>query len=131
MRAKRCLLILLPFFLLLISNILAHAQDEEIFPEQEQEYFEAKKFLELARQVQAEKYAPEPFQKAQDLISMAEKARALKDGLKLGQASRLARAYAELAQTMAELKAEEEKLAAAYEELYKVKTELNRLQKGP
>ncbi len=130
MSVKRFLLIFFPFFLLLISNILTHAQDEEIFPEQEQEYFEAKKFLELARQAKAEKYAPEPFQKAQDLISMAEKAKSLKDGLKLGQASRLARAYAELAQTMAELKSEEEKLAAAYEELYKVKAEINRLQKS-
>ncbi|MGC8811674.1 MAG: hypothetical protein ACP5Q3_15645, partial [bacterium] len=73
----------------------------------------------------------EPFQKAQDLIALAKKAKSLKDGIKFGQASRLARAYAELAQTIAELRSEEEKLAAAYEELYKVKAEINRLQKSP
>jgi hypothetical protein len=131
MKTKNFLLILISIFLWLISYSPILAQDEEIAAHQEQEYFEAKKALELAKQINAEKYALEPFQKAQDLIAVAEKAKSLKDGIKFGQASRLARAYAELAQTIAELKSEEEKLAAAYEELYKVKAEINRLQKSP
>jgi len=131
MKTRNFLLILISIFLWLISYFPTLAQDEEIAAHQEQEYFEAKKALELAKQINAEKYALEPFQKAQDLIAVAEKAKSLKDGIKFGQASRLARAYAELAQTIAELKSEEEKLAAAYEELYKVKAEINRLQKSP
>jgi hypothetical protein len=131
MKTRNFLLILISIFLWLISYSPTLAQDEEIAAHQEQEYFEAKKALELAKQINAEKYALEPFQKAQDLIAVAEKAKSLKDGIKFGQASRLARAYAELAQTIAELKSEEEKLAAAYEELYKVKAEINRLQKSP
>jgi len=131
MKTRNFLLILISIFLWLISYSPTLAQDEEIAAHQEQEYFEAKKSLELAKQINAEKYALEPFQKAQDLIAVAEKAKSLKDGIKFGQASRLARAYAELAQTIAELKSEEEKLAAAYEELYKVKAEINRLQKSP
>jgi len=131
MKTRNFLLILISIFLWLISYFPTLAQDEEIAAHQEQEYFEAKKALELAKQINAEKYALEPFQKAQDLIAVAEKAKSLKDGIKFGQASRLARAYAELAQTIAELKSEEENLAAAYEELYKVKAEINRLQKSP
>lgn len=132
MEAKKyILLILISIFLWLISDSAILAQDEEISAEQEQEYFEAQKVLAIAKQANAEKYAPEPFQKAQDLIAVAEKAKLLKDGIKFGRASRLARAYAELAQTIAELKSEEEKLAAAYEELYKIKAEIDRLQKKP
>lgn len=130
MKAKNLLLILISIFLWLTSGSAIFAQ-EEISADQEQEYFEAQKVLNSAKQVNAEKYAFEPFQKAQDLLAIAEKARSLKDGIKLGQASRLARAYGELAQTIAQLKAEEEKLAAAYEELYKIKAEINRLQKSP
>ncbi|MGQ9695883.1 MAG: hypothetical protein ACUVWV_14195 [Thermodesulfobacteriota bacterium] len=130
MKAKNLLLILISIFLWLTSGSAIFAQ-EEISADQEQEYFEAQKVLNSAKQVNAEKYALEPFQKAQDLLAIAEKARSLKDGIKLGQASRLARAYGELAQTIAQLKGEEEKLAAAYEELYKIKAEINRLQKSP
>lgn len=131
MKAKNFLLTLTFIFLWFISGSTILAQDEEISVDQEQEYFEAKKVLESAKKINAEKYAPELFQKAQDLITIAEKAKSLKDGIKLGQASRLARAYAELAKTITELKLEEEKLAAAYEELYKIKAEINRLQKNP
>lgn len=112
-------------------GFLNYAQSQEIFPAQEQEYFDAKKALDAAKQAQAEKYALETFQKAQDLLTTAENARAFKDGIKFVQASRLARAYAELAQTIAELKTEEEKLAATYEELNKAKAEMSRLQKIP
>lgn len=131
MKAKKLLLILIIIFLGLISASPIFAQEEEISADQMQEYFEAKKAVELAKETKAEKYALEPWQKALDLLTTAEKARTRKDGVKLVQAARLARAYAELAQTIAELKSEEEKLAAAYEELYKIKAEINRLQKSP
>lgn len=127
----RHLYILITFLLWLFSHSSISAQEQEISPDQEQEYWEAKKAWQLAQQANAEKYALEPFQKAMDLLKTADKAKSSNDGIKLGQASRLARAYAELAQTIAELKAEEEKLAAAYEELYKIKGEINRLPKSP
>lgn len=131
MEAKRLLLFLIILFLGAFSNPLIFAQDQEISPDQEQEYFEAQKRIESAKQVNAEKYAFEPFQKALDLLAEAERARSLKDGIKLKQTSRLAQAYAELAQAIAELKLEEEKLAAAYEALYKIQAELNRLPRTP
>ena len=77
----------------------------------------------------AEKYAPEPLNQAQELLALANETRSQKDAVKFSQASRLARAYAELAKTAAELKAEEEKLAQALEELQKARAELDRLQK--
>jgi prefoldin subunit 5 len=50
--------------------------------------------------------------------------------VKFTQASRLARAYAELAKAIAELKSEGEKLAATYEELKKAKAEVEQLKKS-
>ncbi len=101
-----------------------------ILPEQEQEFVDAKVAMETARKAQAEKYAPEPFQQAQDLLITAESARSFKDAVKLVQASRLSRAYAELAKAVAELKSEEEKLAAKKEELQKAKAEIDHLKKS-
>lgn len=128
---KSFLLFTITLFWFAPLGFLSYAQSQEISPAQEQEYFDAKKALDAAKQAQAEKYALETFQKAQDLLTTAENARAFKDGIKFVQASRLARAYAELAQTIAELKTEEEKLAATYEELNKAKAEMSRLQKIP
>jgi hypothetical protein len=42
----------------------------------------------------------------------------------------LARAYAELAKALAELKSDEERLAAAHVELQKAKAEIDRLKKS-
>ena len=85
--------------------------------------------LETARKAQAEKYAPGPGGRRQDLLAAAEEARSRKDPVKFSQASRLARAYAELAKAAAELKVEEEKLVSVREELQKARAELDRLNK--
>ena len=97
----------------------------------QQEFTDAKAAIEVAKKAQAEKYSPEPLNKAQDLLITADSAKAFKDGVKFAQASRLGRAYAELAKAMAELKAEEKKLAAAQEELQKARNEIERLKKVP
>ncbi len=96
----------------------------------QQEFTDAKTAIEVAKKAQAEKYSPEPLNKAQDLLITADSAKAFKDGVKFAQASRLARAYAELAKAIAELKSEEEKLAATQEELQKARNEIERLQKS-
>ncbi len=108
---------------------MSSAGAQEISPAMQQEFTDAKMAIEAAKKAQAEKYSPEPLQKAQDLLTNADNAKAFKDGVKFAQASRLARAYAELAKAIAELKFEEEKLAATQEELQKAKTEIERLKK--
>ncbi len=114
--------------LFLIFPLCALAQD--ITPGHEQEFTDARNAIDLAKKAGAEKYAPEPFKQAQDLLSAAGEARSHKDAVKFSQASRLARAYAELAKATAELKSEEEKLTAAQEELQKTRVELERLKKS-
>ena len=114
--------------LLLLWAGVAMAQG--ISPAQEQEFTDAKTAVEAAQRGQAEKYAPEPFKQAQDLLATAEKARGLKDAVKFAQASRLARAYAELARAIADLRTEEDKLAAVQEDLQKARAEIDRLKKN-
>ena len=106
------------------------AAAQPISPAQEQEFTDAKTAVEAAQRGQAEKYAPEPFKQAQDLLTTAEKARGLKDAVKFAQASRLARAYAELARAIADLRTEEDKLAAVQEDLQKARAEIDRLKKN-
>jgi len=127
---KKLILLLFVLFLILIPFFPWSARAQELSPEEEQEFADAKLALEAARKAQAERYALEPFRKAQDLLVKANDARNLKDPVRFTQASRLARAYAELAKTIAELKSEEEKLAAANEELRKTKAEIERLKKS-
>ena len=103
---------------------------QEISPAQEQEFADAKGALEAALKVQANKFAAEPIQKAQDLLTAASGARTKKDPVKFTQASRLARAYAELGKAIAELRMEEEKLATTQEQLQKAKDEIERLKKS-
>jgi len=88
------------------------ASAQPITPAMEQEFLDAKNAVDSAQKAQAEKYAPEPLKQAQDLLVTAENARGFKDAVKFAQVSRLSRAYAELARATAELRAEEEKLAA-------------------
>ena len=114
--------------LLLSSGRISEAQS--ISPAQEQEFIDAKAAIGAAQKAQAEKYAPEPFKQAQDLLVTAENARSFKDSVKFTQASRLARAYAELARSIAALKTEEEKLGAAQEELQKAKAEIDQVKKA-
>lgn len=110
------------FLLFLILPGIAGAQD--------QEFVKAKTALEAAQKAQAEKYAPEPLKQAQEYLTMAEEARNAKDNVKFMQASRLAKAYADLARVNAELKDEEGKLGAANEELIKAKAEIENVKKS-
>ncbi len=116
--------------LLLISSFTRFAGAQAISPAQEQEFTDAKIAVEAAQKAQAEKNAPEPLKQAQDLLVTAGNARSSQDSVKFIQASRLARAYAELAKAIAELKFEEEKLAVTYEELRKAKAEVEHLKKS-
>ena len=117
-----CLLLFICLFAQLVR-----AQD--ISPAQEQEFLDAKVALGAAQKANAEKYAPEPFKQAQDLLAAGEKARSPRDAVKFTRASRLARAYAELAKAIAELRFQEEKYASTQEELQKTKEEIDRLKK--
>ncbi len=109
---------------------LTPAGAEEITPAQQQEFLDAKMALEASKKAQAEKMAPEPLKQAEDLLLTADNARQFKDAVKFTQASRLARAYAELAKAIAELRTEEEKLARVQEDLQKAKAEIDRLKKA-
>jgi hypothetical protein len=103
---------------------------QEISPAHEQDFIEAQNALESAQGAHAETYSQETFKKAQDLLALAHEARTQKDAVKFSQASRLARAYAEMAKATAALKAEEEKLSLTQEELQKVRAEIDQLKKG-
>jgi len=118
--------LILGFVLFLVVNVLA----QDISPANEQDFTDAQNALESAQRVKAEKYSPEPFKKAQDLLVSAKEARGKKDAVKFSQASRLARAYAELAKAAAELKMEEESLSLAQEELKKARGDIDQLKKG-
>ncbi len=113
-----------------IAFISPAALAQGISPAQEQEFADAKAALAAAQKAQAEKLAPEPLKQAQDLLVTADNARQFKDAVKFTQASRLARAYAELSKAIAELKSEEEKLAKVQEDLQKAKAKIDRLKKA-
>lgn len=115
---------------LVICSFSGFARAQEISPAQEQEFIDAKAALEAAQKAQAEKYALENFKQAQGLLGTADKARQSKDPVKFAQASRLARAHAELAQALAELKSDEERLAGAREELQRTRVQIDRLKKS-
>jgi hypothetical protein len=117
--------------ILVLCSFSGFARAQEISPAQEQEFIDAKAALEAAQKAKAEKYALENLKQAQGLLGTADKARKGKDSVKFTQASRLARAYAELAQALAELKSEGERLAAAREELQGTKAAIDRLKKSP
>jgi hypothetical protein len=103
---------------------------QTVSPGQEQEFTDAKLAIEAAQKAQAEKYAPEPLKQARDLLVTADNARSFRDLVKFTQASRLARAYAELARAISELKTEEEKLADTQKALQKAKAEVDLLEKN-
>jgi hypothetical protein len=115
---------------LVICSFSGFARAQEISPAQEQEFIDAQAALEAAQKAQAEKYALENLKQAQDLLGTAGKARQSKDPVKFTQASRLARAHAELAQALAELKSDEERLAGAREELQRTRVQIDRLKKS-
>ena len=117
--------------ILVICSFSGFVRAQEISPAQEQEFIDAKVAIETAQKANAEKYALENLKQAQDLLGTADNARQVKDPVRFTQASRVARAYAELAQALAELKSEEERLAAAREELRGTKAAIDRLKKSP
>ena len=117
--------------LLVFCFFSGFARAQEISPAQEQEFIDAKAALEAAQKANAEKYALENLKQAQGLLGTADKARKVRDSVKFTQASRLSRVYAELAQALAELKSEEERLAAAREELQRTKAAIDQLKKSP
>ena len=119
------------YVVLVIFSFSGFAGAQEISPAQEQEFIDARVALEAAQKAEAEKYAPENLKQAQGLLGMADKARKVRDSVKFTQTSHLGRAYAELAQALAELKSEEERLTAAREELQKTKAAIDRLKKSP
>ena len=127
---KRFLSIVVFCSLLLIPSFSGSVNAQGITPAQEHEFAAAKAAVEGARSVKADKYALETLQQAQDLLVTAESARPSKDGVKFTQASRLARAYAELAKTIADLRSLEDKLAATREELEKARGEVDLLKKS-
>lgn len=104
---------------------------ETIPPGHEEEFREAVRAIGAAGAAHAEKFAPEPFERAQELLATAEIARGSNDAVKFSQASRLSRAYAELARTIAQLKTEEGKLAAAEDGLRKARAELEAVKRNP
>ena len=114
----------------LILLFVINARAQEISPAHEQDFIDAQNALASAQGAQAETYSPETFKKAQDLLALANEARTQKDTVKFSQASRLARAYAEMAKATATLKAAEEKLSVTQEELRKVRAEIDQLKKG-
>jgi cell division protein FtsB len=103
---------------------------QDITPALEQEFLDAKAALATAQKAQGDKYSAENMAKAQELLTAAESVRPLKDGAQFAQMSRLARAYAELAKAVAELKIDQENLAATNDDLKKVKAEIEELKKG-
>jgi len=131
MFAKKFISFGIAFCLLLtMVSFPGFAPAQGILPAEEQEFTDAKVAIEAAQRAKAEKHAPEALKQARDLLIIAGKARGSQDSVKFTQASRLARAYAGLAKAMAELKTEEEKLAAIYEELQKAKEQVERLKKS-
>jgi len=118
------------YLLLLIPLFPGSGRAQAITPIQEQEFADAKGAVEEALRAKADLFALENLRQAQDLLRTADQARQLGDAVKFTQASRLARAYAELAKATADVKSEEEKLAVTQEELQKAKMELDRLKKS-
>ena len=109
---------------------VALAGAETVTREQEQEFREAEKSIAGAVAARAERSAPEPLKQAQELLATAEVARTARDAVKFSRASRLSRAYAEVARTIAQLRAEEGKLAAARDDLEKARAELEAVKRN-
>jgi succinate dehydrogenase/fumarate reductase flavoprotein subunit len=129
MTGKRTVCRWIVFGMLMTLSFAGVVQGQDLSPAQKQEFIDAREALEAARIAQAEKYSAGEMKKAVAFLDQAEKVRASKDGVQFTQASRLARVHAELAQAAAELKREEETLAATNDALGKIKAELERLKK--
>ncbi len=132
MTARRLFLLMMSRFLLVLGVAFSDAASaENITPAQEQEFTDAKVALEAARKVPADKFALSYIKQAEDFLKTADSARQMKDVVRFSQASRLARSHAELAQALAELNVEVEKLATTNNELQKARAEIESLKKSP
>ena len=118
------------FGILISLAIAAPACGEDISPAQNQEFLDAREALEAARKAQAEKYSSATVMKSADFLMEAEAARSSKDVVRFTQAARLARAYAELAEALTELKKEQDRLATANDEIKSIKAEIEKLNKN-
>jgi len=131
MSAKKYFFSLVMFLFLLILaaafSDVAHA--ENITPSQEQEFIDARGALEAARKEEGGKFAPSYIKQAEDFLKTASSARSIPDATGFSRASRLARAYAELAKASAELNADVDMLATTQEALMKAKAEIDRFKK--
>jgi len=117
-------------FLLILGVVFSDvARAENITPTQEQEYVDAKGALEAARKAEGGQFAPSYIKQAEDFLNIAGSARSIPDAAGFSRASRLARAYAELAKASAELNADAAMLATTQEALLKAKAEIDRLKK--
>lgn len=102
-----------------------------ISPAQEQEFTDARNALESARKAQAERYAPSYLKQAQDFLQTARDARQLPDPTGFSRASILARAYAELAEALAEQQVNVENFSATREAIQKAKAEIEQMKIRP
>ena len=112
-----------------LSIFAPHIYAQNVTPTQEQEFADAKGALEAARRAQAEKFAPSYVKQSLDFLNTAGSARSIPDPEGFSRASRMARAYAELAKAFAELNADVESLATTQEALLKAKAEIESLKK--
>ncbi|MFH0803317.1 MAG: hypothetical protein V2A78_13160, partial [bacterium] len=117
------------FSLLFVAAFTGVVWADAISPSQEQEFIDARGALEAAREADGGKFAPSYIKQAEDFLKTAGGARSIPDAEGFSRASRLARAYAELAKASAELNADVEILAATDEALLKAKAEIDRLKK--
>ena len=122
-------LVMFLFLLILAAAFSDVAHAENITPSQEQEFIDARGALEAARKEEGGKFAPSYIKQAEDFLKTASSARSIPDATGFSRASRLARAYAELAKASAELNADVEMLATTQEALMKAKAEIERFKK--
>ncbi len=117
------------FSLLFVAAFTGVAWADAISPSQEQEFMDARGALESAQKAEGGKFAPSYVKQAEDFLTTAGSARSIPDAAGFSRASRLARAYAELAKASAELNADVEMLATTHEALLKAKAEIERVKK--
>ncbi|MCX5818558.1 MAG: DUF4398 domain-containing protein [Deltaproteobacteria bacterium] len=119
------------YFLVFAATFTGVLWAEGISPAQEQEFTDARGALESARNVQAEKFAPSYMKQAEEYLQTARNAKQIPDASGFSRASLLARAYAELAEAVAELETDVEKLAATQDALQNAKAEIGELKNKP
>jgi hypothetical protein len=103
----------------------------DIGPAQEQQFRDAKEALATAHSAGADKLATTHLKQAESFLQTAENARQIQDATGFTRASLLARAYAELAEALAELEADNAKLAETQEALRKAKADIEQLKSRP